>query len=141
VVNNPVKNIDPDGLCTFTLSNGQTYKDDNAFCAEATATDPDRLKHEMEMLNAAAVEHLSYVGLFLDRVARDSVAPVGHIMNSFRADHGGEFAAGAFAAAMVARKIRRPSIATSTRETIRFHSRIPPTSIFTSLLRIGYTWR
>jgi hypothetical protein len=39
-LNSPMNNIDPDGRCTFTLTDGSTYTDDNTVCAETTAKAP-----------------------------------------------------------------------------------------------------
>jgi RHS repeat-associated protein len=72
---NPVKNIDPDGRCSFTLTNGESYTDDSPVCAESTAKQPSDLEHEMTMANLAAVENLHYFGMFLDWVARDLSTP------------------------------------------------------------------
>jgi len=40
-LNRPIGNIDPTGLCSFTLTGGQSYTDPNQLCAEAIAAMPE----------------------------------------------------------------------------------------------------
>jgi len=48
-LNNPVGNTDPDGRCTFTLSNGTPYNDDSPVCDEVTANAPSEAEEAMDI--------------------------------------------------------------------------------------------
>jgi RHS repeat-associated protein len=102
VVNQPINNIDPKGLCTFTLTGGEKYSDDNTVCAEATANNPSDLEYRMTMANIAAVEDLHYTGMFLNWVARDFSAPFLLFSRGLMTDRPLPIAAGVVSAAGIA---------------------------------------
>jgi RHS repeat-associated protein len=102
VVNQPVNNIDPKGLCTFTLTGGGKYSDDNTVCAETTANNPSGLEYRMTMANIAAVENLYYSGMFLNWVARDFSTPFLKFGQALLTDKPGPLISGTLTTAMVA---------------------------------------
>jgi RHS repeat-associated protein len=102
VGNQPVNNIDPKGLCTFTLTGGEKYSDENTVCVESTARNPSDLEYRMTMANIAAVENLHYLGMFADWVAREFSAPYLKFGQSLLNDKPGPLISGVFTTGMVA---------------------------------------
>jgi RHS repeat-associated protein len=102
VMNQPVNNIDPNGLCGFTLTGGGSYSDNNTVCAETTAHNPSDLEYRMTMANLAAAENMYYFGMFMDLVAREFSTPFLKFGQALLTDRPGPLISGTLSTAMVA---------------------------------------
>ena len=102
VMNRPINNIDPNGLCTFTLTGGAKYTDSNPICSEVTAANPSGVEYRMMMANIAAVENLQLFGSLLDQVAREFSRPYLQFAQAALSDNPRPLINGVISTAMVA---------------------------------------